>query len=177
MNLGSKVNFHYHTSAIQSWIDCSQNHTGEGTTDTDESPTYLSQYKITSENGKWSYTHIMQTLVDHFCNASVAGFILALLLIMLAFLVSVKQRRGPKMQPHCVQQPDQPHITTPTASVMPTCTSAFWTCSGGPFHYTCTRKSNDHMLVTWRGMSRWVHTPYCNIRCLFGHYLVPQMKD
>ena len=54
--------------------DCSQNHTGEGTTDTDQSPTYLSQYKITSENGKWSYTHIMQMLVDNFCNTSVARF-------------------------------------------------------------------------------------------------------
>ena len=29
-------------------------------------PMYLSQYKITSENGQWSYTHRMRTLVNAF---------------------------------------------------------------------------------------------------------------
>ena len=36
------------------------------TMDTDQPPTYLSQYKITSENGQWSYTHMMQTLSTAF---------------------------------------------------------------------------------------------------------------
>ena len=40
--------------------------------------------------------------------------ILALLLIVLAFLVSVKKRRGPKMRPHRVQHSQ---ITTPTGSI------------------------------------------------------------
>ena len=34
----------------------------------------LANIKITSENGQWSYTHIMRTLVDCFRNATVAGF-------------------------------------------------------------------------------------------------------
>ena len=42
-------------------------------TDADQSPTYLIQYKITSENGQRSYTH-MRTLADRFRNATVAGF-------------------------------------------------------------------------------------------------------
>ena len=55
---------------------------------------------ITSENGQWSYTHIMWTLVNCFRNATITGFKeRALLLIVWAFLVSIKQRRGPKMQP------------------------------------------------------------------------------
>ena len=55
---------------------------------------------ITSENGQWSYTHIMRTLVNHFRNATTTGFKeWALLLIVWAFLVSIKQRRGPKLQP------------------------------------------------------------------------------
>ena len=37
------------------------------TMDTDRPPTYLSQYKIYSKNGQWSYTRIMWTLVDRFC--------------------------------------------------------------------------------------------------------------
>ena len=41
--------------------------------------------------------------------------IAALLRIVLAFLVSVKQRRGPKMRPHSVQQQSQ--ITTPTGII------------------------------------------------------------
>ena len=57
----------------------------------------------------------MQALVDRFRNATVAGFKdRALLLIVLAFLVSVKQRRGPKMRPYRVQQSQ---ITTPTGSI------------------------------------------------------------
>ena len=44
------------------------------TTDTDQAPTYLGQYIITSENGQWSYSQIMLTLVDRFRNATVAGF-------------------------------------------------------------------------------------------------------
>ena len=44
-------------------------------------------------------------------------YISALLLIVVAILVSVKQRRGPKMQPHSVQQPSQSPITTPTGSI------------------------------------------------------------
>ena len=43
-------------------------------TGTDQSPMYLSQYKITSENGQQSYTHITRTLVDRFSYATVAGF-------------------------------------------------------------------------------------------------------
>ena len=59
----------------------------------------------------------MQTLVNRFRNAAVAGFkrprtILALLLIVLAFLVSVKQRRGPKMR-----LAGRAHITTLTGVI------------------------------------------------------------
>ena len=64
----------------------------------------------------------MWALVDRFRYAIVAGFrpriIVALLRIVLAFLVSVKQRRGPKMLPHRVQQSP---ITTPTGSIPNAC--------------------------------------------------------
>ena len=68
-------------------------------------------FKITIENGQQSYTHIMWTVVRRFRNATVAGFKdqalynLALLLILLAFLVSKKQWRGLKMWPHHIQRP------------------------------------------------------------------------
>ena len=39
---------------------------GHLSTDTDQPPTYLGQYKITSENVQWSYTHPMWMLVNHF---------------------------------------------------------------------------------------------------------------
>ena len=63
------------------------------TMDNDQSPTYLSQCKLTSENRQWSYTHIIWTLVGRFRNATVALFKdRPLLLIMLAFLVNVSNR-------------------------------------------------------------------------------------
>ena len=45
------------------------------------------------------------------------GITLALLLIVLAFLTMVQQWRGPKMQPHHVQQAPA-HITTPTGNIL-----------------------------------------------------------
>ena len=54
--------------------------------------------------------------------------IAALLRIVLAFHVSVKQRRGPKMRPHRVQQSQ---ITTPTGSLPNAYNGYFRTRSGG----------------------------------------------
>ena len=55
----------------------------------------------------------MQTLVYHFhkivCHChwnQRQGIILALILIVLAFLAITKQRRGLEMWPHCAQQPE-----------------------------------------------------------------------
>ena len=66
--------------------------------------------------------YIMQTLVDGFRKIvryhrwiQRLGIILALLLIVLAFLAMVQQRRGSKMQCHHVQQPK--HITMSTGSI------------------------------------------------------------
>ena len=50
----------------------------------------------------------------HCCLIQRPNTIVALLRIVLAFLVSGKQRRGPKRQPHCVRQSQ---ITMPTGSV------------------------------------------------------------
>ena len=64
--------------------------------------------------------YIIQTLVKGFCKTvhhlhwiQRPGIIVALLLIVLAFLAMVQQRRGLKMLPHRVQQ----NITTPTESI------------------------------------------------------------
>ena len=78
------------------------------TTDTDESQTYLSQTKLPpkadSETTPTNSLYIMRTLVDRFRKIvrhrrwiQRPGTILALLLIVLAFLAMVQQRRGPKM--------------------------------------------------------------------------------
>ena len=54
----------------------------------------------------------MLTLVDRFRNATVTGFNdRALFSTVLAFLVSVKQQRGPK------RRAGRSHITTPTGSI------------------------------------------------------------
>ena len=53
-------------------------------------------------------------LLHHHCWIQRPSTIVALLRILLAFLVSVKQQRGPKMRPHRVQQSQ---ITTPTGSI------------------------------------------------------------
>ena len=60
----------------------------------------------------------MRTLVDRFRKANVAGFKdrLALLLTSLAFLVSVKQQRDPKMLDFIARSKAcRSHITMPTA--------------------------------------------------------------
>ena len=59
------------------------------------------------------------------------GILLALLLIMLAFLAMVQQSRGPKMRRR-VQQA-QAHITMPTGSI-PNAHNVFWIRSGSSFH-------------------------------------------
>ena len=75
----------------------------------------LADTKITSENGQQSYIHACQPLsLRHRCWIQRSSTIVALLRIVLAFLVTIKQRRGPKMQPHRVQQSQ---ITTPTESI------------------------------------------------------------
>ena len=102
--------------------------------------------------------YIVRTHVDCFCK--IVGhlhwiqrpdIILALLLIVLAFLASVQQRRGLKMWLHRVQQPTA-HITTPTGSIPHADTSVFRTCSGGPFHSTgkwcCYKEQKSVYLVT-----------------------------
>ena len=66
---------------------------------------YLSQIQNYLRNGQWSYTHIMQTLVNR--HRRWIQKPRALLLIVVAFLVNVKQRRAPKMRPHYVQQPSR----------------------------------------------------------------------
>ena len=72
--------------------------------------------------------------LHHRCWIQRPSTIVALLRILLAFLVNVKQQRGRKMRPHCVQQSQ---ITTPTGSIpevyrMPIMdTSVFQTCIGG----------------------------------------------
>ena len=63
------------------------------------------------------------------------GIILTLLLIMLAFLTIVQQRRDPKMQPRRVQQA-RAHITTLTRSI-PNAYNIFRIRSSGPFICTC----------------------------------------
>ena len=66
-----------------------------------------------SETTPTNSLYIMQTLVDSFHKIvrhhrwiQRRGIVLALLLIMLAFLAMVQKRRDLKMRPHCVQQPD-----------------------------------------------------------------------
>ena len=78
--------------------------------DTDQ---YLSQYKINSKNGQRSYTQIMRTLVN--CWNQRPSTILAWLFNVPAFLVTVKQWRGPKMWPHHVHQSQ---IAMPTRSIL-----------------------------------------------------------
>ena len=75
---------------------------------------YLSQCKITSENGQQSYTHACRPLsLRHRCwiQRQSTIDIVALVRIVLAFLISVKQWRGQKMR---VQQSQ---ITTSTGSI------------------------------------------------------------
>ena len=64
--------------------------------------------------------------------------ILALLLIVLAFLISVKQRIGPKMRPHRARSIAQPftdyHAYTGSISNAYNGTSVFQTRGGGPLY-------------------------------------------
>ena len=70
-------------------------------------------WPIISENGQWSYTHIMRMLVNWFRNATVTRFKdWELLLIVLVLLVSVKQWRDPKMR-----LASWSYITMPTGSI------------------------------------------------------------
>jgi len=73
----------------------------------------LSIYSKTSNNGlseKWTTsvqrtpTEWRLTLVNRFRNANVAAWIQKRALILALLLISVKQRGGPKMRPHRVQQ-------------------------------------------------------------------------
>ena len=74
----------------------------------------------------------MRTLVDRFRKSvrhrryiQRLGIILALLLIVLAFLAKVQQRRGPKVRPHTLPR-------VPEAYRMPP--YRIYLRSGGPFH-------------------------------------------
>ena len=83
------------------------------TTDTNQPPMYLSQYKITSENGHKDRELYISTVAHRASHSR-----------------QRKQRRGPKTR--------RSHITTPPGSIPNADTSVFRTCSGGPFH--CCRK-------------------------------------
>ena len=74
---------------------------------------------------------IRYKIVRHHRWIQIPGILLALLLIMLAFLTMVQQCRGPKMRRR-VQQA-QAHITTPTGSI-PNAHNVFRIHSGSSFH-------------------------------------------
>ena len=89
--------------------------------------------------------YITRTLVDGFRKVvrhhrwiQRPGIILALLLILLAFLAKVQQRRGPKMRPHRVRQPEHTLPRLPEVYRMPITgfLRIFRICSGRPFNCT-----------------------------------------
>ena len=83
--------------------------------DTDQSPTYLCQYKITSETDSEDNADACPSLsLRHRRRIQRSSTIVALPRIVLAFFVNVKQRRGPKMRLHRDQQSQ---ITTPTGTI------------------------------------------------------------
>ena len=67
--------------------------------------------------------------------------------LVVAFLVSVKQRRGPKMRPHSVQQPSQSQITMHAGSILNADTFVFRTHSSGPLYKHCSHDSSVALAI------------------------------
>ena len=116
------------------------------TTDTDQPLKYLSQYKIASKNGQESYTHIIPMPVDRFVPPpfldSKTKHYISTVVHCASLLCQCKAtERSENVTSLCVQQPGWSHTLPllPEVYWIPiTDTSAFRTCSGGPFH--CTSK-------------------------------------